>query len=68
MCWVGFVATRGLARSFPQAAILTSGAQVAVLVVTAEGILYEYAVRNLRAPQGPACALEQESFLLRSDS
>ncbi|KAK9834076.1 hypothetical protein WJX81_008372 [Elliptochloris bilobata] len=42
--------------------------EVAVLVATAEGILYEYAVRNLRAPHGPACALEQESFLLRADS
>ena len=47
---------------------MNCGAQVAVLVATAEGILYEYAVRNLRAPQGPACALEQESFLLRADS
>jgi len=43
-------------------------AQVAVLVATAEGILYEYAIRGLRAPNGPSCALEQESFLLRADS
>ena len=42
--------------------------QVAVLVATAEGILLEYAIRNLRAPHGPSCALEQESFLLRADS
>ena len=42
--------------------------QVTVLVATAEGILLEYAVRNLRAPHGPSCALEQESFLLRADS
>ena len=42
--------------------------QVAVLVATAEGILYEYAIRGLRAPSGPSCALEQESFLLRADS
>lgn len=42
--------------------------QVAVLVATADGILLEYAIRNLRAPHGPSCALEQESFLLRADS
>ena len=68
MRWVGSVATRGLAKSFARQQCVKFCAQVAVLVATAEGILYEYAVRNLRAPQGPACALEQESFLLRSDS
>ena len=51
-----------------QATLALHAAQVAVLVATAEGILYEYAIRGLRAPAGPSCALEQESFLLRADS
>ena len=58
---------RSKSAGYVQAARRKCLAQVAVLVATAEGILYEYAVRNLRAPNGPACALEQESFLLRSD-
>lgn len=61
-------ASNEVGQIFPRRQSITFGAQVAVLVATAEGILYEFAVRNLRAPQGPACALEQESFLLRSDS
>jgi hypothetical protein len=41
---------------------------VNVVVATAEGILYEYAVDNLDSGNHspPTCALEQECLLLRS--
>ena len=35
-----------------------------VMVATAEGLLYEYHVQDLKAPQGPTCTLEGESYLL----
>ena len=37
-----------------------------IIVATAQGILYEYAVHNLQGPQAPTCALEQECYLLRN--
>lgn len=40
---------------------------VNVVVATAEGILYEYAVDNLDGgSHSPTCALEQECYLLRN--
>ena len=35
-----------------------------VMVATAEGLFYEYHVQDLKAPQGPTCTLEGESYLL----
>ena len=46
---------------------LTANAGVSVInvmVATAEGLLYEYHVQDLKAPQGPTCTLEGESYLL----
>lgn len=46
---------------------LTANAGVSVInvmVATAEGLFYEYHVQNLKAPQGPTCTLEGESYLL----
>lgn len=46
---------------------LTANAGVSivnVMVATAEGLLYEYHVQDLKAPQGPTCTLEGESYLL----
>jgi hypothetical protein len=40
--------------------------QVLLLVATAEGILYEYAIEDLANPQGPRCALGGEWALLGS--
>ena len=37
---------------------------VNVMVATAEGLFYEYHVQDLKAPQGPTCTLEGESYLL----
>ena len=42
------------------------GGSVTIIVATAQGILYEYAVHNLQGPQAPTCALEQECYLLRN--
>ena len=42
------------------------GGSVPIIVATAQGILYEYAVHNLQGPQAPTCALEQECYLLRN--
>jgi hypothetical protein len=42
------------------------GGSVNVVVATAEGILYEYAVDSLISNHSPTCALEQECFLLRN--
>ena len=42
------------------------GGSVTIIVATARGILYEYAVHNLQGPQAPTCALEQECYLLRN--
>ncbi len=35
-----------------------------VMVATAEGLFYEYHVQDVKAPQGPTCTLEGESYLL----
>lgn len=46
---------------------LTANAGVSiinVMVATAEGLLYEYHVQDLKAAQGPTCTLEGESYLL----
>ena len=46
---------------------LTANAGVSimnVMVATAEGLLYEYHVQDFKAPQGPTCTLEGESYLL----
>lgn len=37
---------------------------VNVMVATAEGLFYEYHLQDLKAPQGPTCTLEGESYLL----
>ncbi len=42
------------------------GGSVTIIVATAQGTLFQYAVHNLQGPQAPSCALEQEYFLLRN--
>lgn len=41
-----------------------TGSIINVMVATAEGLFYEYHVRDFRAAQGPTCTLEGESYLL----
>lgn len=40
------------------------GATVCVMIATAEGLLYEYHMQDLKSPKGPTCTLEGESYLL----
>jgi hypothetical protein len=40
--------------------------QVALVVATAEGLLYEYAIEELSSASGPKCSLSGECTLLGS--
>ena len=42
------------------------GGSVTIIVATAQGTLFQYAVHNLTGPQAPSCALEQEYLALSS--